>query len=106
MKISKSQKKIMNPFPSSLWTQVHENNSHNNFYTILKVLSYYIKFVILLGPWLRIAHNKFIKWIFYLKRFYLTLGHYPGHLICFHIKLGSLSFRGFPQFGNVAAKKR
>jgi len=42
----------------------------------------------------------------YLKRFYLTLGHYPGHLICFHIKLGSLSFRGFPQFGNVAAKKK
>jgi len=46
-----------------------------------------------------------IKIIIISKRFYHTLGHYPGHQTMFPISdLVALSFRSFPQFGNVAAQ--
>ena len=45
----------------------------------------YLKFIWDLRTWLRIIH--FLIFISHLYRFYHTLGHYPGHQLCFHIDL-------------------
>jgi hypothetical protein len=37
-----------------------------------------------------------------LERFYHTLGHYPGHRLCFHAGLVARALRNFPQFDSVA----
>ena len=49
------------------------------------------------GTWMRIVHCIIPHCCYH------TLGHYPGHMVCYHPCLVNVSFRSFPQFDGVAS---